>query len=590
MALYLGSNKIGGVRVGVGQSSGGGTNVKTLSGTWRFNDVLTFPPSDYGKGFQFNFSCEAEIQGERYTVFCNSVSLEHLTDNPFYFEWTSYAISGIGEYVDQITVYSSENGWSEHYGGSILQTITFTEEQEVSDEFYEWFTANAAPQKQISGKWTFKDVLSAPSAAVDQELNFIVNTHIPSASVDVAFECSEIELRVTSTFDMYYYVQTSSVDLSALGVTFPHNFAMYVDGWVSASYGEGIKTIDLGTEPQTVSPEFYAWFTANAVRTDSDGYVSYDLSTDNMNHPWLKTRIPRPTEEQRSYFVDDNVVFVPDDVEHIAGIISCTYSTMPIAEGISITPLYFRIGQNNINLYYVWEEDVEIAKMAFASMGVDTSGVTGEGWVIDLNDGTFKTLSEEELYQYGFNRAYWLTIPYGDYFDSLFNFSDYYGSEAADLIYSRSEAFILHTKGTKMDKDIFIRDRGNYPCSFLDENGWSIYDESGVAIDGKIEYDNVCYVNVEVIGNMNGYAHLEGRSWSWDGIFREYGTSIGLNSENKKASCTLSRRYIIGLKLVFEATDTISRVITNAEIVSQSEHEVYLSGVRHDTFIVVILA
>lgn len=121
----------------------------TLKGTWRFNDVLT-KASFYNEVY-FDFQTVAIINGESYKLYCNTIYQD--VNEPYDSASLQYiAVSSIpdlselgisfplGSYVYD----GSTKEWRTDLYGEGIQTITFTEEQEVSDEFYTWFTANAA--------------------------------------------------------------------------------------------------------------------------------------------------------------------------------------------------------------------------------------------------------------------------------------------------------------------------------------------------------------------------------------------------------------------------------------------------------------
>ena len=96
----------------------------------------------------------------------------------------------------------------------------------------------------------------------------------------------------------------------------------------------------------------------------------------------MKPKIERPTASQLAQFVDESIAFVSQDVEPIESAINIQYNAMPVTDELSLYVLYFKDGTRDFNAYYVWEEDVEMAKAAISSMGVDVTGVTGEGWQI----------------------------------------------------------------------------------------------------------------------------------------------------------------------------------------------------------------
>ena len=104
------------------------------AGTYRFNDVLTKSTNYTVEGaILFNSS----VNGE--TVTCNGIYERSLDD------WLTLAysvyITELGDYMEA-KVYN--DGWYTDDFGDGIKTITIPTDSEVSDEFYAWFTANAA--------------------------------------------------------------------------------------------------------------------------------------------------------------------------------------------------------------------------------------------------------------------------------------------------------------------------------------------------------------------------------------------------------------------------------------------------------------
>ena len=102
----------------------------------------------------------------------------------------------------------------------------------------------------IKGKWLFNEAIKRPSTSITQSINFISN--------DTAYT----QIRM--------WADDGELDYYASGW-----YTFYVDyeGWDADVY----RTVDFGTTEQTVSDEFYTWFTSNAkpAVTDLTGTTWY---------------------------------------------------------------------------------------------------------------------------------------------------------------------------------------------------------------------------------------------------------------------------------------------------------------------------
>jgi hypothetical protein len=122
---------------------------KTIkAGTYRFNDVLT-KASFYNEVF-FDFQTVAIVNDVPYTLYCNtmyqdvneqydSASLQYIAVSSIP-DLSELGISfPLGRYVYD----GSTKEWRTDLYGEGIQTITITNDTEVSADFYDWFTANA---------------------------------------------------------------------------------------------------------------------------------------------------------------------------------------------------------------------------------------------------------------------------------------------------------------------------------------------------------------------------------------------------------------------------------------------------------------
>lgn len=266
------------------------------AGTYRFNDVLT-APCDVGSHLSSGpvyFSMSTVVDDTQYTVDFN-VIVPGIDMNGIYLYYEMFSADGKVQ-EGELKVYDEEDGgWQDGLGEGI-KTITIPSEQEVSPEFYTWFTANAVEQKQISGKWRWNDVLETGGIALEQTLNAVTAINYLDESELALKTITEITgIEIGTMGDMQYnfpsvpgfgdYCFVYEVPLDGSPANWKTHLvsvetfdellasgeidqAIYsqmvamLDG--KSVYGEGIKTIDFGAEPQTVSADFYNWLTENA--------------------------------------------------------------------------------------------------------------------------------------------------------------------------------------------------------------------------------------------------------------------------------------------------------------------------------------
>ena len=269
------------------------TEVKTTikAGTYRFNDVLSVPSADFTQSIYFT---QNPTLGTTTVVTGNNL-IGWETDN-LHFNITSIVPSVDGYSVPlKFVPYGGMwgGGWISETYGTDFQIITIPEDSEVTAEFYEWFTANAVEvvEHTVSGVWKFKDVLTVPSEDFEQVVNFQCLVNLPSESVSYT-GISQLTANLTSIHIVRYGEVHMTLDsttpdmtpfLTQTGTSLPCEVWVYVYDelggyWREAGlFGSGYQTIDFGTEPQTVSAEFYEWLTANA--TQPTATIQYNGST-----------------------------------------------------------------------------------------------------------------------------------------------------------------------------------------------------------------------------------------------------------------------------------------------------------------------
>lgn len=138
---------------------------KTLSGTWRFNDVLTAPSEWLQENI--NFVCD----GNSYESFVR----EYDETLGFFFGYGSDVVAYVtGE--NMIDFLNTSYGLSvfEGWQSEAYKTITIPTDSEVSAEFYAWFTTNAM-QVNIPTR-SFLDNLSAVGTGIWSGVSGVANT------------------------------------------------------------------------------------------------------------------------------------------------------------------------------------------------------------------------------------------------------------------------------------------------------------------------------------------------------------------------------------------------------------------------------
>lgn len=212
-----------------------------LDGLWYFNETLIpYVSTDNNADMsQLIEHVNFKSNGANYTAFDTS---HHLlsTDLLYYGE-------------DTFPVYG--DGWDEEEARYVDFGKT---PQAVSPEFYEWFTSNATKQEyELSGTWMFNENTNLDSNTdIIQQINFA--TANPMSSNET---WNYTQMKMLST-GLFYTKQQDGQDM---------NVAHHISS--ELYWGTDIfKSIDFGTEPQSVSKEFYEWFVSNATP------ITYELS------------------------------------------------------------------------------------------------------------------------------------------------------------------------------------------------------------------------------------------------------------------------------------------------------------------------
>ena len=196
----------------------------TVSGKWKWNDNPVLTGSK---------SIEESVSFVSNSENCNLVQI-----NSNRIGRGNLGYSGVG-FANNV-VYGLELGstWKlESY-----KTMDFgSTEQEVSEDFYTYLTANATQQEtpttqKVSGTWVWNDTLTAPSQTINQDLTLENLSNISDVTI--------------GTSRGNTYVNFNGSDINA-----------YSNGsWSNDSY----KTFNFGSTEQEVSEEFYNYLIQNA--------------------------------------------------------------------------------------------------------------------------------------------------------------------------------------------------------------------------------------------------------------------------------------------------------------------------------------
>lgn len=203
----------------------------TLSGTWVFNETVTLEGGEiYDQSVQFNSNNQTF-----YGMYTEKTAT-----------W-GYQPSSTGG-TQNLTYVYNRDGWIDQ----AYRTIEFDGVQTVSKEFYDWFTSNAVNQEEttyeLSGTWLFNEtVLLAVYYEADVTYNIEYSSNsVPYTSMSFVYDYE------AEKADRYYLIYGDNV-------VYGEGKGSVPSGWPDEAY----RTITFdGT--QTVSKEFYEWFTANA--------------------------------------------------------------------------------------------------------------------------------------------------------------------------------------------------------------------------------------------------------------------------------------------------------------------------------------
>lgn len=234
-----------------------------ISGTWRFIDniVCGYGGRDQSEDiFNVSFSSAAISTHGRSLGSIRVASTG--ADNKCDIIYTGINLFGSGK--DSAAVYTSranfggEDSWTQ-IG---YKTITFAEGTVVSGAFYNWLinNANKITLKTLpGGRWKWNSEQSRHERDFKEVKLSFTSGNKDVTSITTVRYSSSTKLTIDYTHVNADYSKTT---YTAYDPSRGVGEGIDTPGW----YQESDRYIDLGNSPQTVVPEFYEWFTANATK------------------------------------------------------------------------------------------------------------------------------------------------------------------------------------------------------------------------------------------------------------------------------------------------------------------------------------
>ena len=295
---------------------------------------------------------------------------------------------------------------------------------------------------------------------------------------------------------------------------------------------------------------------------DNENNEKYDSSSVAGVRVQLKPKIKKPTLWQRDFFVDNRIFFMPEAYNDLFIYAEGYYYDSLEMAGTLVTYLQL------YNYYYIWQEDVSVVKNVLSQLGLNTFSITSEGWY-EIEQDVVQPLDVSTRW---FDEIYDVATPYGNYFDSLFEFYVYPcdGLPADVIELPDGQNFIgLSTENTLCERDIVVKTN---PLDSVD-----VYEKDSRNCTSKKEPKAYTYIDIDISGLGETYPICS---------YGLYEIHLGFLSDGKHAFILSKKPESITLKA--RGKGKIGKVYTNATIVEQSDYEVFISGIRHNTYISVV--
>ena len=332
--------------------------------------------------------------------------------------------------------------------------------------------------------------------------------------------------------------------------------------------------------------------------TQAEGMIeTYDV-TDNRNgdtYAILKAKINKPngiTEDAVS------IIEMPVDAEIAFDHTSIDYMKIPVTDDISVRVLTMsaRLGlsrnNNRVSVFYVWEEDLAGLRLAAPTLGLDPDMIV-EGWY-ELTDSGAILLTEERRYELVFGGIFDFMEPATGFERYLYSLFEFFTGEfdIADTVERNPNATFdtisvkeqYCKKNVMLVGSIYRRLWGYTPDGMLDQ---TLNEFNDLQIR---ERPTRIYVDIDFVKNAECELWLTRYLYPFGSTAAISMTQSPSLSAGKNTYDFSSCLFGLGISMRNHSPTTkISTVYTNAVIHTQTDTEVYITGLRNGTHIAIVV-